>query len=821
MKKFLLISFFLGWLFFLSVVRLNLVEATETYKLQITPIPCSHGGPGDCPKDLQQVFEKEPCVNSYETFSQDPINQHFWAVDPQTTTQLKADERARQFIYWAIKRNAIDDHPVLKSIWSFSRNIVFFLIVLVAAVSGLGIIIGQRANFDFKIQVFPIIIKVMVLFLYVAFSATIILNLIHISEVLMKFFIEKLGGQDLFNIYFSGTSIEKNYTDFIGCRDLNFKVQEAIEAEFFLLKATNIVYYLMGMMIVLRKIILWFLLFVSPFLAILTPFVFIRNVGWIWIGVFFQWLFYGPLFALFLGAMSTIWKAGIPFPFDFSRTNSLSGYIYPTGTNIVYGGPAQIAASSLGALNNGNYVDTFVEYVISLVMLVAVTFFPWWLLRIFRDYCCDGIYATKNILMSMYDQIRGGSPSSPSPSPGPTNIGVSLKMPKEVEIPLKVRLETIEEIRKTKTEDITRSLNISTQKLTDIAHFETNKQVQQNIRQNIDYLANPMKAQTPTERQKYMNLRTELFNRAVKQDSLARNILSSISTSKVEQMQRREEILKTIPKTIPVTHIVSVKVKLPQDKVNNITTTLVNNVTSNTQTLSKLAQNTKLENQQVQTVLNSFAQNINKPVTEVVEKISHETNLDKEKVSTVLKIFSQSVKENKQLSNEENLIAEQISLVAEPEKHVEDTITVPPSVAIEDYENVKKMWQKQYEEGEVPVTENIRSRFEWVDKDIVFITNTLNKLVSANPEIKQQGLDDLSFILPIFMINNFKGEELIVYLKAKLEAAKTVCALLQKEKEVTEKLKAKTEEEKVEVALPKKQEAQKTMEMKEELKVQN
>ncbi len=69
------------------------------------------------------------------------------------------------------------------------------------------------------------------------------------------------------------------------------------------------------------------------------------------------------------------------------------------------------------------------------------------------------------------------------------------------------------------------------------------------------------------------------------------------------------------------------------------------------------------------------------------------------------------------------------------------------------------------------------------------------------------------------MINNLKGEELIVYLKAKLEAAKMVLESLQKEQEITEKLKAKTEEEVVEVALPKKQEAAKTMEMKQELKI--
>jgi len=824
MKKKFLISFFIGWLIFLFVLNLKSVFAAQNYTIQITPVPCSKAsGLGDCPTDLSNIYESasETCVSSYETFVADPINQHFWAADPDVTAQGKADERARQFIYWAMNRNSVDSHSVLKQVWKLSSSVVFFLIVIVVAITGIGIIIGQKANFDFKIQIWPIITRTVVLLLYVAFSATIVLILISISELLMKFFIENLGGKDLFNIYFSSVSHESNYVNFVGCRDLNYKVQEAANTEMFLLKLTNITYYVLGGMFILRKVVLWFLLFISPFLALLAPFVFIRNIGWIWIGVFFQWLFYGPMTALFLGGVSAIWKAGIPYAFDFSRVNSSGGYIYPTAINIVYGGPAQISSNIIGALNNGNYVDTFVEYVISLIMLWTVIVLPWWLLRIFRDYCCDGIYAAKNILLSMYDQMRGGPGPSPKPPFGPADITNRLKIPKTMEIPIKLKLETIEEIKKTKTEDITRSLNISTKRLTDIAQFETNKQTQQNIRQNIDYLANPLKAETPTERQKYMNLRTELFNRAVKQDHLAQNILSSISTSKIEQIKRREELIKTIPKTVPVTHIVSVRVKLPQDKVGAITTTLVTNTTKNTEVMTKLAQNTKLENQQIQTILQSLAQNIDQPITEVVEKIAKETGLSKEKITAVLKIFSQSMKENKGLSQEENLVAQELPVVAEAEKHVEETISIPPSVAIEDYENVKKMWKKQYEAGEVPVTENIKSRFEWVDKDIVFITNTLNKLVSANPEIKQQGLDDLSFILPIFLINNLKGEELIVYLKAKLEAARTVHESLQKEREITEKLKAKTEEEVVEVPLPKKAEEAKTMEMKKELKIEN
>jgi hypothetical protein len=680
-----------------------------------------------CPTEINKIYQErqtgERCVVDYDEFKKDPTLNHLWVEDQEITAQGKADDRARQFIYWVVTHSSIDNHPVLLKVWSTARNVAYFFVLLVAAMMGVGMIVAQRSNFSAGIKVWPSVWKILLILLYISFSASLVITVVQLSEILMKFFIENLGGKDLFNIYFASISQEKNYLDFVGCRDLNIRVQEAVGAEMFLLKMTNVTYYVMGSMLILRKVLLWFLLFVSPFLAILMPFIFIRNIGWIWIGVFFQWVFYGPLFALFLGALATIWKGGIPFIFDFSRAGTTAGYVYPTAINILYGGPAQ----RLAILNNGNYVDTFAEYVITLIMLWAVTFFPWWLLRIFRDYCCEGIMATKNILMSMYDHMRGGPPLGPTPTPSPTTISTALKIPKEMEIPVKVRLETMEEIKKAKTEEIARSLNISASKMADVAHFETNKELRQTAVKNLQYLQNPTQAETPSQRQKYMNIRTELYSRVLKEDRVAGQVLSSISPSKVEQIQKREALLQSISRMVPVTKLTAVKVKVAEG-----------------------------------------------------EKIKE--------------------------------------AVAIPEKPIEQVIAVPPTVSIEDYEQVKRMWKSQYEKGEVPVTENITSREEWVEQDIVFITNALNKLLSPNKELQQEGLDDIGYILPIFLVNNLSGEQLVVYLKAKVEAAKEVKEEKQKEKEIAEKLKAKTEEEKIEVEKPKERAEEKAMEMKEEIK---
>ncbi len=1119
------------------------VTDNPRYNLPIHPLPCNKFDPTlSCPVEMAPIYQRlnEPCARSYEEFLTNPIQMHYWVEDPEITAQGKADERARQFLYWVISTSAVDEAPVLRSVWSISSTIALFGVVLIAVIFGIGYIISQKTNYNFNIRIWPTLIKLGFMLLYIAFSAAIVFFLIQISEVLMKFFYENLGGSDLFNIYFApgpNTILgrtEESYKIFYGCRDLNIRVNEGIHAEMFMLKMTNVTYYVMGTMILLRKILLWFLLFVSPFLALLMPFVFVRNTGWIWIGVFFQWLFYGPLLTLFLGGMARIWKDGIPFNFDFSRVSRPEGYVYPTGINIVYGGPAQRIEGAfnrpIGADNNGNYVDTFSEYVITLIMLWAVTFFPWWLLRIFRDYCCEGILAMKNILLAMYDQMRGTPPAIPPGRPTSTqpSFKVDLKNPlkTEINIPSAVRLGNLGVIKTSASVDIAKSLNLHLPKLADIARMETNTQSRTQVNQNISYLSNPTKAQTPVERQQFMNVRTELFNRAIKSDTVAHTILASTSASRVEKTQMLKEVLKTIPQTVTIQQIVTKTTSQPIERVQSITNNFVKSITNNNSVVNNIAKNTNTSSEVVKNVMQSYAKHMDQPVSEVIQTIARETNtsesnvrniikqnsavmrqsqifnntaqtqqitqeqttsilnaiknstsestvsntavtqnqlstlerifnvvknntnqtnintsqnvtssqsntqqtnieqktieqltksiyetavnnapvmnqvsqttnvdqntiknivqsfennlnqttsqmlqnisnatnLTSNQIQHVLQTMSQTINSNSAITQQiahtsqvneqtvqqisgnipvilqeqstaapvaqdtvvkvisyasgsteetaqkavqglmtavladpvvmnniqvqtglqpqqiqnvittytqninqphENLIQtinqtsgvskenvqktlttitdtvltsqtivhdvaqstglkdtevaavmqNQMQIAAAPEKHIEQAITMPSSVSLEDYEDVKEMWTKHYEESDVPVSEKIKNREDWLVQDIAFITNTLNKLLSPDPKLREQGLEDLGYLLPVVLINSLKGEELLVYLKAKLEAAKATLKALRKEmhKEVPEE-----EEEELFVENTQKKEEDKHMEVDDE-----
>lgn len=1008
MKKVLLILSFAFMVFVALPQSTFAVDSMSFYDLTkngITPVPCGTIESRSCPKEMNPIYEKlgEPCAASFSEFSTSPTTRHFWIEDPAVTAQGKANERARQFIYWAVNNRAVDDHPVLKEIWSTTSSVAFFFVVIVAALFGLGMIVSRRTNFNLNLAVWPTLIRIGLMMLYIALSASIVLLLIQLSEILMRFFIDNLGGKDLFNIYFTNSgsggalgNSERNYTDFIGCRDLNLRVQESIDTKFFLYKLTNITYYMMGVMIILRKVLLWFMLFVAPFLALLMPFVFIRNIGWIWIGVFFQWLMYGPLFALFLGALSRVWKAGIPFTFDFSRvvssdkfaaaTNPLIGYTYPTAMNILYGGPAQINARQLSALNSGSYVDTFTEYIITLIMLWAVTFFPWWLLRIFRDYCCDGIYAMKNVLFAMYDEMRGGGKSPTGPKPT-FDLKQVLKVPTKVEIDTKntIKISSREQIQKASTADLSRTLDIRVSKLTDIARMEANQTRASAVQKNLAFLANPVKATTSAERQQFMNMRTELFNRAIKEDGVARTLLSSTSTSSTEREKVRTELVKDISKTV-VNASSAAPVSLSKDAVASIAsaanmsadktqevlkayaktttmsmsqavsqlakqmnvsadqvrtvienalakqtqktaqimTTYMDRLAANNKVVASIASHSALSSQQVRDIMTAYTRSMDKPANQVISLVSKVTNIapqevkgvmqqmgslfytrnlildfaednnlpaetveqavatvakaaeetvgtpqgsapqpDQERVATavaeqamtdetirqqanviekqitedkpaVVRKVIQVVAENSAVAHDmvqevakaENvqeeeaahIVQEQLEVTTKPEENIEKLVAVPPSVSLEEYEELKDMWEHQYEEGEIPVTENIRSRDEWVEQDVVTITNVMNKILSPNQDLQQQGLDELGFIIPIFMINNLKGEQLITYLKAKLEAAKATRKLLDKEKQVREKVEKEKEndEELVELKPEKKAEEPKLMHLDDE-----
>lgn len=921
--------------YFVFIILFSLFIITKPALAQSpTPIPCGGSGCPEVPNGLDYQ-----CAQNYDDWQKNPYK-NFWVEDEKITILGKSGERARQFVYWVINRSPIYYHKSLLETWANTRNLVFAFLLLVALIAGASIIINNRFNFSTRIDVEKTFLKLLGVFLFVVFSSFIVILAIQLTDLLMKFFVENLEVNNLFNIFFTnrseGQSIlsysEGSYKTFVGCKNLSTNVVESLKTSIFLVQITNLTYFIIGLMFLIRQIVLWFLIILSPFLAILLFFRISKNVGIIWIGVFLQWAFYGPLTALFLGTVAKMWQMGIPFNFNFSRANDPSGFIYPTAINILYGGPSQ----QLTFLNSSNYVDTFAEYIVSLLMLWTAILLPWWLLRTFRDYCCDGIYAIKNMLLAFYESSKGKLPPSPT-LPGLTQfLKTQISTPQTQKVKVEVDLRQIQNLKQLTTQELVSSLNLRVSSLQDIAKIETNVEKRKEVERIITSLKQPDRVAEPKEREKIMLIKNELHSRALKQDRIAQRILQSTSISSIERERLKREIVERIPTTQPATQVISKTTQIPAPTLNNVFNTFISTLSKRENFVNRISERISLPQQKVIQIVNNLTTNLSQPITHVLTQTQKITQVEKEKIRQTLETISNTLAFSKTITNvskdrkipretvvetvktakqkaesqpeslitetqvtnvitslnqnllkDKNLIktlsihtnipetqiitllssnttiqglqqtiqdkqktqqlsqiydtilssseiinevsnttglpAEKIEEIltqalpqtAKTEENIEKAIEIPPTVPIEEYENTKKLWKQHYLKGEVPVSENITSREEWLEQDIIFLTNILNKLLSEDEKLKEEALEDLSYILPVFVINDLSPEQLIIYLKARLEAAKDVREQLQREEEIKEKLKKEMEEETfVEIPLKKEKKKEELLEEK-------
>ncbi len=765
--------------------------------------------------------------------------QEAWMFDAKTTEIGKRAERARQFINWVLTHPSIDNHPVFRQVWLISAVTTLLLIVVTVAVMGVGLIIAKKQDISVKVDVVPILTKAAVLLIYALSSYWLVLGLVQISDILMTFFIKLLNADKLFSIFFAGDT-DTGYRQFVGFRNFDPLANESAKTSHFLIDFSSYTYFAMGIMILLREIVLWFLLIVAPFLALLMPFRLIRNIGWIWIGVFFQWAFYGPLFALFLGALTKIWEAGIPFPFNFARIATEDGVVYPLAINILYGGPQQIEGglgmvlSHQNPINTSSYIDTFAEYVISLLMLWMVIILPWWLLRIFRDYCCDGIYAMKNILMNMLNQQRTPEPPTGPSSSVPTNLGDKFKTARpqtsQSSVTSSMKMKNIENIKNIKTEEISKKMDLSVSKVSDIARFETQKNKSEYARKVMDYMKNPMSAGARDEQTQFIKIKTELSQRANQGDMEAKRLLEATSASPLTMRSKIQELARQRPAVISTMQSVSIKTNVSEENVRNITTSITEKITKSKEVVQQIANRVQISETQAENVIRSVPKTIQEGnIKNAVKQVSTEAGIEESKTSSVYKETAEAATKDeviKQVAKEQNKEEKQVKEVAEEvfeninqtdQQVAESTVQNAQSVSIEEYEQIRQMWVEHYTKGEVPVSEDIKNRKDWIAKEQIKLDNVLNKIVSENEEIRAEGLKEVAEIIPFFVLGNMSIQEIATYLKAKLSSAKEVAKNMETEEQIKDKLEKKADEEFVTVPT-KKEEKPKTLKLEKELK---
>ncbi len=758
-------------------------------------------------------------VNVLPVFAQttpqpNPVQSGDWVQDAEVTFVGKAASRANDFLNWTLQNYnwaSINTwNPQENSLigyWLTIVGIVYLLLILVLLAAAFIMIITKGENVT--------VMKFMRQFIFVAaliiLTYPIISFIYGIVDLIQGFFLRStlpsgpiINSRDLLHIAF-------NY-DFVGYRRVGMENDESAFISLLLVKLTAITYYVMTGILLMRKIILWFFLIVAPVFPLLLFFRPIRNTAKIWIGEFFRWVLYAPLFAIFLHGLVVMWRNKIPLPFQFDKPGGIPGQdiVYPTAVSILLGGPGQ----AIGINNSVNLQDTFALYVVALLMLWVVIFLPFLLLKIFLDYLNNIVVqkegAFRQVLNKNFSFLGGPSgPLPPSGPPGktqPTGLARQLPFMSKRGISLGRNISTIkttnQQVNRQTRElvETLRTVNVSIPKMTDVVRYETamlsqsapQRQEVSQMRETLQKIANPTVVTTPIERQKYVEIREKLTQEKMQGNKVAGQILAATGftakTKAVDVKARLNQMLQQIvrPERVVLSterkQIESLKHKLEQrkEKGDLLATTVLLSA-------EKAAKETAPE---VQKAI----------VQEVTEKLE------------------EAKKQGDDLATD---ILTEASSLSETQKATLPVVNTVQQVSLEDYEEVRKMWQENYKNLEPPkgVDGDIMTRQQWVESDINRINEAITLLTAMEPVKVNQGMEMVSNILPFLLIGGFSKSEVIAYLKAKLEAAKsTVDTIREKEEEEDTMLERETvrkQEAKAEVAaraLPLEEEPKKELE---------
>lgn len=498
-----------------------------------------------------------------------------WQEDAEVTFAGKIASRSKDLL-----NRVIEDYPwanlippknlpplqgeknPFNAIWITIRNIVYATLSLFILAGAFLLIITRGQSITVK-KFIPRFILVLIL---VTLSFSLIQFLYQITDIIQGFFLRKADGKfissaDLLNISF-------NYQDFVGFRRIGAQFEESAFISLLLVKLTAATYYVMFIILILRKVILWFFIIVSPIFPLLLFFSPIRNTAKIWIGEFFRWLLYGPLFAIFLAGLVALWQIYIPIktpdlPCD--KQVDEGSIVYPTAINILLGGPCQKLTSDdptkIEAFNNLNIPDSFMQYVVALLMLWMVVIMPFILLKIFLDYFKELSWEDNGLAKYLLSQRPKPKPPSPLPKPPPHFAPVPPPIPITPTITPQASASLAKELQR--AADLTRSLshlkpelttNLVTQKaisqvldlanlriptLREIARFEAGGDEVARFTEALNRLAGTSALMTPGEQEQSSKLRERISQEVGKGNPVASSIIEA--TKKAEEATLPEE----------------------------------------------------------------------------------------------------------------------------------------------------------------------------------------------------------------------------------------------------------------------------------------
>ncbi|MBN2306618.1 type IV secretion system protein [Candidatus Peregrinibacteria bacterium] len=318
--------------------------------------------------------------------------------------------------------------------------------------------------------------------------------------------------------------------------------QEQVFFRFGLLVLTGIAYFIIALVFVLRIVILWALLILSPLLLFLA--IFRSTRGWFlnWLSMYGRWLLIGPLTALGIAVIVNIWQlSGLPISVSDTYTPEI--FAPEKISNIVFYLPGADTANTL------SNTQEMMEYLIFLIMLYLPIFLGFTLTR--RKVLHESLVAvtkklmtsTTNTQQQLIQQVLASHEQEKEQNARPMGIMESIKH--LVNDKISIITETTLPIQKLKVEPETPNIMMPTAsnflpenlnktpipKMLELLGRQ--KDSKASHRDTIEKMARAESITDKKEREKVMAVMNEIESRASNQkDSEAMAILHEVETIK-------------------------------------------------------------------------------------------------------------------------------------------------------------------------------------------------------------------------------------------------------------------------------------------------
>ncbi len=619
----------------------------------------------------------------------------------------------------------------LQVLWGYILSVVYAIIGLFILAAAFIIIYTRGENITVR-RFIPRFIFIIIL---VTFSYSIVQFIYAMTDLIQGFFLRLPTGDFISSKNL--LSVSFNYQDFIGLRRIGERYDEAATIGLVLTKLTAASYFVMSAILIIRKVILWFFILVSPVFPLLIFFSPLRNTAKIWVGEFFRWTLYAPLFAIFLRGIVEIWQRYIPQGFDFTKAGTAEGVIYPTAINILLGGPSQVVTIN----NNLNMPDTFIQYVVALLMIWMVIIMPFILLRIFLSYWNNLSVGEGSLAKYL---VRGTPPKDPPPSSGPrpSSMPAAFKHPPGPPI-----------LPPSGDTGLARSIFEEVQRTVAGPAQINQSQTSQNTERAIQSAMSQNQSQTNINNQSQYQSQN-----SVRESTNVTAETANVSAGQLiysAPIQQAPELQNAITQILTMTEL-----NIPTIKdISRYETQMMSKNPEQRQEVTQLSEAINRIAGKSESVASNPGEQ--QKVTQIREQLVTESHKGNSVADSVLKAADSAGTAGSAGSAqlpEENKVQQ---------------------VSAEDYDDVKKTWTENYTNIEPPLDQEGKpqSRQQWLYGERANITIVIQLLESQDPKKQKEGMDRVSKILPFLLLGGFSRQEIVTYLKAKLEAAKSVLSV--------------------------------------------